>query len=364
MLKAVFALARPLLNVLDPEQAHELTLRSLEAGIYPRGFAPDDGRLAASVWGLTFPNPLGIAAGFDKDARVVGAVLAMGLGFAEIGTVTPRPQQGNPRPRVFRLGKDGAIINRLGFNNGGHAAALTRLERRPPRGVVGVNVGANKDAPDRAADYVEGIQRFYDVAGYFSVNVSSPNTPGLRDLQTPAALDDLLARVLAARTQLMAAGKPRRPIVVKLAPDLAEADLQPVVGVLVSRGVDGIAVANTTLSRPGLSDPALGKEAGGLSGRPLFHRSTVMLARVHLLTRGSIPLIGIGGVDCGATAIAKIEAGATLLQLYTGLVFEGPGLVARIKRDLVAYAEQERLAHIGDATGRRAEEWAARPLEP
>jgi dihydroorotate dehydrogenase len=364
MLEAVFALARPLLNVLDPEQAHELTLRSMEAGIYPRGVAPDDAQLTADVWGLTFPNPLGIAPGFDKDARVVEPVLAMGLGFAEIGTVTPRPQQGNPRPRVFRLGKDGAIINRLGFNNGGHAAALARLQRTPPRGIVGVNVGANKDVPDRAADYVEGIRCFYDVAGYFSVNVSSPNTPGLRDLQAPAALDDLLTRVLAARSQLIASGKPSRPIVVKLAPDLAEADLEPVVGVLMSRGVDGIAVANTTLARTGLSDPALGREPGGLSGRPLFHRSTVMLARVYQLTRGRIPLVGIGGIASGATAIAKIEAGATLLQLYTGLVFEGPGLVARIKRDLVSYAEQEKLSRIGEATGRRAEEWAARPLEP
>jgi dihydroorotate dehydrogenase len=364
MLEAVFALARPLLNVLDPEQAHELTLRSMEAGIYPRSSVPDDGRLAVNAWGLTLPNPLGIAAGFDKDARVVGAVLAMGLGFAEIGTVTPRPQPGNPRPRVLRLGKDGAIINRLGFNNGGHAAALARLERRPPRGVVGINVGANKDAPDRAADYVEGIQSFYDVAGYFTVNVSSPNTPGLRDLQAPAALDDLLARVLAARSQLIASGKPRRPIVVKLAPDLAEADLEPVVGVLVGRSVDGIAIANTTLGRPGLSDPALGEQAGGLSGRPLFHRSTVMLARVYRLTQGRIPLIGIGGIDSGAAAIAKIEAGATLLQLYTALVYEGPGLVARIKRDLVRYAEQEKLARIGEASGRRAEDWAARPLEP
>ena len=201
MLEAVFALARPLLNALDPEQAHELTLRSLEAGIHPRSSAPDDARLAASAWGLAFPNPLGIAAGFDKDARVVGAVLGMGLGFAEIGTVTPRPQQGNPRPRVFRLTGDRALINRLGFNNGGHAAALARLQRHPPRGIVGVNVGANKDAPDRAADYVEGIRCFYDVASYFSVNVSSPNTPGLRDLQAPAALDDLLARVLAARAR-------------------------------------------------------------------------------------------------------------------------------------------------------------------
>jgi dihydroorotate dehydrogenase len=288
----------------------------------------------------------------------------MGLGFAEVGTVTPRPQQGNPRPRVFRLATDGAIINRLGFNNGGHAAALARLERRQAPGIVGINVGANKDAPDRAADYVEGIQRFYDVAGYFTVNVSSPNTPGLRDLQAPAALDDLLARVLAARSQLIASGKPSRPIVVKLAPDLAEADLEPVVAVLMRHGVDGIAISNTTLSRSGVSDGALGKEAGGLSGRPLYHRSTVMLARVHRLTRGAIPLIGIGGIDSGAGAIAKLEAGATLLQLYTALVFEGPGLVARIKRELVRYAEQEKLAHIGEATGRRAEQWAARPLEP
>jgi dihydroorotate dehydrogenase len=364
MLEAVFTLARPLLNVLDPEQAHELTLRSLEAGIHPRSAVPDDGRLAARVWGLELPNPLGIAAGFDKDARVVGAVLAMGLGFAEVGTVTPRPQQGNPRPRVFRLGKDGGIINRLGFNSGGHAAALARLQRRPPSGVVGINVGANKDAPDRVADYVEGIQRFYDVAGYFTVNISSPNTPGLRDLQAPAALDDLLARVLTARSQLVASGKPSRGIVVKLAPDLAEADLEPVIDVLVARGVDGIAISNTTLSRSGISAAALGKEVGGLSGRPLFHRSTVMLARVHRLTRGAIPLIGIGGIDSGAAAIAKLEAGATLLQLYTGLVFEGPGLVARIKRDLVRYAEQEKLRRIGEATGRRAEDWAARPLEP
>ncbi len=290
-------------------------------------------------------------------------VLGMGLGFAEVGTVTPRPQEGNLRPRVFRLTADRALINRLGFNNGGHAAMLARLARRPPRGIVGVNVGANKDSPDRAADYVEGIRRFYDVASYFTVNVSSPNTPGLRDLQAPAALDDLLARVLAARSELTAAGKAKRPIVVKLAPDIAEDDLAPVVDVLVRREVDGIAIGNTTLSRAGVRDVALAQEAGGVSGRPLFHRSTVMLARVYRLTQGKIPLIGIGGIDSGASAIAKIEAGATLLQLYTGLIFEGPGLIARIKRDLVQYADQHKLTRISDATGRRAEAWAAKPLE-
>src|SRR5262245_12262205 len=362
MLETAFLIARPLLNALDPEQAHELTLRALEAGMHPRWRAPDDGRLATNAWGLAFNNPLGIAAGFDKDARVIPAVFGMGLGFAEVGTVTPRPQPGNPRPRIFRLHRDHALINRLGFNSGGHALALSRLLHHPPRGIIGVNVGANRDAPDRAADYVEGIRTFYDVAGYFCINVSSPNTPGLRDLQAPAALDDLLARVLTGRSEAMAAGKPGRPIVVKIAPDIAQADLEPIVAVLMGRGVDGIAVGNTTLSRLGVSDAAR-REPGGLSGRPLFHRSTVMLARVYRLTQGRVPLIGIGGIDSGMAAIAKVEAGATLLQFYTGLVFEGPALISRIKRALVDYAERAKLTRIGEATGVRAEEWATRPLE-
>jgi dihydroorotate dehydrogenase len=286
----------------------------------------------------------------------------MGFGFAEIGTITPRPQEGNPRPRVLRLTQDRALINRLGFNNQGHDAALARLQARARNGIVGVNVGANKDAADRVADYAEGVRRFYEVASYFTINISSPNTPGLRDLQAPAALDALLARVLTARQELSQGGKPRRPVVVKLAPDIAEEDLQPIVEVLLSRAVDGIAVSNTTLVRKGLSDAALAAEAGGLSGRPLFHMSTVMLARIYRLTQGRVPLIGIGGIDSGTTAIAKIEAGATLLQLYTGLVFEGPALLVRIKRDLARYAEARKLARIGNATGRRAEEWAAKPL--
>ena len=236
MLDSIFALARPLLYSLDPEQAHELTLRALEAGVHPRSFSRDDARIAVQAWGLQFSNPFGIAAGFDKDARVPGAVLAMGFGFAEIGTVTPRPQPGNARPRIFRLVEDRALINRLGFNNNGHQAALARLERDRPQGIVGINVGANKDATDRAADYAAGIRCFYDVAGYFSVDISSPNTPGLRDLQAPAALDDLLARVLAERELAMASGKPSRPVIVKLAPDLAEADLEPIIGVLHEPG--------------------------------------------------------------------------------------------------------------------------------
>jgi dihydroorotate dehydrogenase len=363
MLSAVYDFARPLLFGLDPEQAHELTLRALEAGVHPRPAEVDDARLRVGLWGLALPNPLGIAAGFDKDARVPDRLLAMGFGHVEVGTVTPLAQGGNPRPRIFRLVRDRAMINRLGFNNAGHAAALARLSERRragAAGVVGVNVGANRDAADRVADYAAGVRAFCDVASYFTINVSSPNTPGLRDLQVPAALDDLLARVLEARAALVAAGKPSRPVVVKLAPDLAEADLEPVVGVLMKRGVEGIAVSNTTLARDGLADAALAKEAGGLSGRPLFHRSTAMLARVHVLTGGRVPLIGIGGIDSGPAAIAKIEAGATLLQLYTGLVYEGPGLIARIKRDLSAYVAREQLASIGEAVGRRAAEWAAR----
>jgi dihydroorotate dehydrogenase len=359
MLAALYDLARPLLFGLDPERAHELTLRALEAGVYPRPSAPEDPCLATTAWGLALPNPLGMAAGYDKDARAPDALLGMGLGHVEIGTVTPRPQSGNPHPRLFRLVRDRALINRLGFNNGGQAAALARLTQRGRAGVVGVNVGANRDAVDRVADYVAGVRAFYDVASYLTINISSPNTPGLRDLQAPAALDELLARVLDARAALIASGAPRRPIMVKLAPDLAEADLEPIVGVLVRRGVDGIAVSNTTLARDGLADAALANEAGGLSGRPLLQRSTAMLARIYLLTGGRIPLIGIGGIDSGAAAIAKLEAGATLLQLYTGLVYEGPGLIARIKAELVDYARREGLARIGDATGRRAEEWAA-----
>jgi len=361
MLSAAYDFARPLLFCLDPEQAHELTLRTLEAGLHPRPAAPDDARLRMQVWGLTLPNPLGLAAGFDKDARVPDRLLAMGFGHAEVGTVTPLAQAGNPRPRIFRLLRDRAMINRLGFNNAGHAAALARLIRHRSAGlagVVGVNIGANRDAADRVADYAAGVNAFYDVASYLAINVSSPNTPGLRDLQAPAALDELLARILTVRAALIAAGSPRRPVVVKLAPDIAEADLEPIVSVLTRHGVDGIAVSNTTLARDGLTEAAIAKEVGGLSGRPLLQRSTVMLARVHVLTQGRVPLIGIGGIDSGAAAIAKIEAGASLLQLYTGLVYEGPALLSRIKRDLSAYLDREQLGSLSAAVGRRAAAWA------
>jgi dihydroorotate dehydrogenase len=349
----LFGLGQALLLVLDPERAHDLAVKSLELGLYPRATEPDDKRLAQRIFGLDFPNPIGMAAGFDKDARVPRELLATGLGFVEVGTLTPRAQSGNPLPRVFRSQADRAIINRLGFNNEGQEAALERLQRRPT-GVVGVNIGAGRDSSDRIADYVSGIERMGSVASYFTVNISSPNTPGLRDLQAPETLDALLKRALTARGAL--ANKP--PLLVKLAPDLADADLPEVVDVIVGTGVDGIVVSNTTLMRDGLKDATFARETGGLSGRPLFARSTRMLARVYRLTQGKLPLVGVGGVDSGETAVAKIEAGASLLQLYTGLVFEGPGLIGRIKQALVVAIERAGAHDLKPLIGARADDWA------
>ncbi len=356
-MNALFGFGQTLLLALDPERAHELTVKSLELGLYPRPAEPDDERLKQRIFGLDFSNPIGMAPGFDKNARVPREILAMGFGFVEVGTLTPRPQSGNPLPRVFRSIGDRAVINRLGFNNEGQDAALARLKRRPA-GIVGVNIGAGRDSPDRIADYVSGIERMGAVASYFTVNISSPNTPGLRDLQAPAALDALLKRVQAARGALP--NKP--PLLVKLAPDLADDDLPEVVGVIVANGVDGIVVSNTTLARNGLKDARFARETGGLSGRPLFARATRMLARVYKLTGGKLPLIGVGGIDSEETALAKVEAGASLLQLYTGLVFEGPALIGRIKRALVAAIERAGAKDLKPLVGTRAEEWAARSL--
>jgi dihydroorotate dehydrogenase len=358
MIPGLADLAMPFLRTLEPEQAHELTLRAMEAGLYPRPCAADDKRLGQTIWGLYFPNPIGIAAGFDKDARVHRAILASGFGFAEVGTVTPRAQPGNPRPRVFRLPADGAMINRLGFNSGGHAAALSRLEKRSRDGVVGVNVGANKDSDDREADYVAGLEVFSRVADYFTVNISSPNTPGLRDLQAPKELDRLLARLMEKRDASVADGLPSRPIAVKLSPDIADSDVGPICERLVAHRVDGIIVSNTTLDRTGLRSGSKAGETGGLSGAPLFQRSTRLLAQVYVSTGGTIPLIGVGGIHSGETAHGKIEAGASLIQLYTGLVFEGPGLLGRIKETLTAAVDRAGAGSISALVGTKATEWA------
>ena len=366
MLSGLFDLARPLLFALDPEHAHEATLKSLELGMYPRAEGPDDPALASMLGSLRLPNPVGIAAGFDKDARVPDAMLGLGCGFAEIGTVTPLPQSGNPNPRVFRLIADRAVINRLGFNNGGpcrgaRAIASARGTRRGRRQYRRQQRRGRPGQPTMCAASTLST----DVASYFTINISSPNTPGLRDLQAPAALDELLGRVMAARARHVEAGAPARPIVVKIAPDIAEADLPAIAEQLVAHKVDVIAVSNTTLSRPGLSDTVQAKQGGGLSGRPLFHRSTVMLARIHQATDGRIPLIGIGGIDSGETALAKIEAGASLVQLYTGLIYEGPGLIQRIKdaSGSAAAVRQAGARSIAGLVGRRAAEWAAKPLD-
>jgi len=363
MLNSLFNLARPLLFAMEPEAAHEVTLQALEKKLYARATGKDHPCLTTEIMGLRFPNPVGVAAGFDKDARVYQALLAMGFGFSEVGTVTPRPQSGNPKPRVVRLIRDRAIINRLGFNNRGHDLAHDLLSQRAPGGIIGVNIGANKETQNKAEDYAKGIERFYKFADYFMVNVSSPNTPGLRELQAPERLGALLRHVCQTRDRCADTHGKRIPVAVKLAPDIALEDISAIVERLQMHDVDAIAVSNTTLARPSGLQPKLAHESGGLSGRPLFHRSTVMLARIYLEVGGSIPLIGIGGIDSSETAQAKIEAGASLIQLYTGLIYEGLPLLSRIKSQLVAATEHAGAEYCSALTGKKAEEWAAKSIE-
>lgn len=359
MMSSLYSLAQTGLFALDPERAHELSLRALEVGIYPRQTTPDDARLKQTLWGLDFPNPIGMAPGYDKDARVPGALLKMGFGFVEVGTVTPRPQAGNPRPRLFRLISDRGVINRMGFNSAGHETVHARLSQRKFLGIVGVNIGANKDSADFIADFEAGLYTFANCADYFTVNISSPNTPGLRDLQAPDRLAELLSRLTHVRTALAEeAGHPRRPLLVKLSPDIHDDDLRPVVETLLAHHVDGIILTNTTLSREGLADGKHGAETGGLSGRPLFARATRVLAAVYLLTEGRIPLIGVGGIDSGETALAKIQAGASLIQLYTGMVYEGPALLSRIKETIVRHMDATGAISLAQIIGMQAEKWA------
>jgi dihydroorotate dehydrogenase len=303
-------------------------------------------RLATVLAGLNLPNPVGIAAGFDKNAGAVRAALAAGPGFLEIGAVTPRPQQGNPRPRLFRLARDRAAINRFGFNNDGMAAVAPRLAAARGAGVVGVNLGANKDAADRAQDYVTVLRHLWPYADFFTVNVSSPNTERLRELQGRAALDALLGRVMAAKADLGGA----KPVFLKIAPDLAQAELSDIAELALAHGLDGIIATNTTLAREGLRSRHAG-EAGGLSGQPLFARSTEMLGRLYRLTGGKVPLIGVGGVASPEQAYAKIRAGASAVQLYTAMVYQGIGLPGRIAHGLDRLLERDGFAHVAEAVG-------------
>jgi dihydroorotate dehydrogenase len=362
VIRAFDAFSLPLLRWFDPEDAHRLAIQGLKL-LPPTRPRPDDAKLAVRAFGLNFSNPIGMAAGFDKSAEVPDALLRLGFGFVEIGTVTPKPQSGNPRPRLFRLERDEAVINRMGFNNDGAEAVLRRLAARAHfGGIVGVNVGANKDAADRVADYVKLIETFAPVASYFTVNVSSPNTPGLRNLQQAAALDDLLAKVIDARERVRQnAGD--SPVLLKIAPDLSLAELDDVVHIARSRRVDGMIVANTTLARPStLREQVRSKELGGLSGRPLFRLSTRMVAETYVRAEGAFPLVGVGGIDSGGAALTKIRAGASLIQLYSSLIYKGLGLVDDIKNDLAATllrTGRDSLSEIvgADAATITAEDW-------
>ncbi|MFM2128983.1 MAG: hypothetical protein RL477_529 [Pseudomonadota bacterium] len=355
---SLWSIARGALFALPAETAHGLTIRALRAGLGPRAAQRADDRLAIEVFGRRFANPLGLAAGFDKDARVIAPMLAMGFGFVEVGTLTPRPQPGNPRPRLFRLKEDRAVINRLGFNNGGAEAAAGRLAafrsrnaanaRVHPRdtgGIVGVNIGRNKTSTDAVADYAEAARVLGPLADYLVINVSSPNTPGLRDLQGAGVMAELVAAVRAAR------GPTAPPVLVKIAPDLTDAQLADICALARAGGMDGLTVSNTTVERPAGLRSAEKGETGGLSGAPLFAPSTRLLADAYAEVRGRVPLIGVGGVASADDAYAKIRAGASLVQLYTALVYEGPGLPGRILAGLGERLAADGFASIRDAVG-------------
>ena len=346
------SLAAAALRRLDPETAHDLTIKALKAGIGPRAWRTEQPELAIDLCGLALPNCVGLAAGFDKNAEVPDAMLGAGFGFVECGTVTPLPQAGAPRPRIFRLSEDRGVINRLGFNNHGLDAYAARLSGRPRRGIVGANIGANKDSPDRIGDYVTGLTRLWGLADYFAVNISSPNTPGLRDLQGGEALQDLLGRLAEARAERQADGG-AYPIFLKVAPDLDDARIEAIVEAALAHGLDALIVGNTTLTRPAFLRSPLASESGGLSGEPLMALSTEVLARFHARAGGRIALIGAGGIASGADAYAKIRAGARAVQIYSGLVYRGPGLVGAIRAELALRVKADGFRSIAEAVGQR-----------
>jgi dihydroorotate dehydrogenase len=342
----IYPLLRPILFRLDAEKAHRLAVRalSLRTGAAPTA----DPKLAQRLWSLDFPNPVGLAAGFDKNAECYRGALGLGFGFVEIGSVTPRPQAGNPRPRLFRLPADRAVINRMGFNNDGMEAVAARLESRDRRrGIVGVNLGKNKETVDAAADYELGTARLGPLADYLVINVSSPNTPGLRALQGKEPLAELVGRTRAARDRL--ANRPA--LLLKIAPDLTEDDQRDIAEVALAEKLDGLIISNTTIARPLLAEAKVATETGGLSGAPLFDPSTTLLGRMYRLTQGRLPLIGVGGIGSAREAYAKIRAGASLVQFYSAMVYEGPGLAARVAAGLPALLSADGFAHVKDAVG-------------
>lgn len=353
-LPGVQGLARDALLRMDPETAHAATLAALRLGAVPSQREPDPPELATRLCGLDLTNPVGMAAGFDKNAEVPRPLARLGFGMVEVGTVTPRPQKGNPQPRLFRLPEVGGVINRMGFNNEGHEAAFARLKGLRVPAALGVNIGANKDSEDFVADYVLGVQRFADLADYLTVNVSSPNTPGLRNLQADEALRRLLGEVLAARAK----ARTRVPVLLKIAPDLDEAGLDAVARVMLATDLDGLIVSNTTIGREAIAGQALAGEMGGLSGKPLFPLATQRLAQMRQRV-GALPIVGVGGIHSPQTALAKFEAGADAIQLYSALVFGGMDLLERIKRGLFSAVRSAGKANISELVGSRTDDWAA-----
>ncbi|WP_374369911.1 quinone-dependent dihydroorotate dehydrogenase [Dongia sp.] len=349
----LYPFLRPLLFQLDAENAHRLAVRALAATPAQAGSSAEDVMLRQILWGRSFPNPLGLAAGFDKNAEAYRGAFGLGFGFVEIGSVTPRPQAGNPRPRLFRLIHDRAVINRMGFNNDGMARVAERLRARDRKaGILGINLGKNKETEDAAADYELGVATLGPLADYLVINVSSPNTPGLRALQGKAPLAALVDRVRVARDALAAdISKTQPPLLLKIAPDLTAEDRVDIAEVALTHGLDGLIISNTTISRPAHLAPAFAGEAGGLSGAPLFAMSTALLRDMYRLIEGRLPLIGVGGIASAADAYAKIRAGASLVQLYSALVYEGPGLPARIVAELPALLARDGFKSIGEAVG-------------
>jgi len=350
-------IAMPAFRIFSAETAHNLGIKLAKYKIVPRPQKADTPLLTTKVWGKSFPNPVGLAAGYDKHGEAVDGLLTMGFGFVEVGSVTPEPQPGNAKPRVFRLTGDEAVINRYGFNSDGHDAVYERLSQRKhsqndkDSGLLGINLGKNKESPDAVNDYVKGVEKFGNIADYLVVNVSSPNTPGLRDMQKQEVLANLLDKVVEARNKLEKIPKP--PLLVKIAPDLTEDDRRNIANIVTrpKSGVDGLIISNTTIARPDSIQSKHSSETGGLSGKPLREMSTDVIRDMYRLTNGQIPIVGVGGVSCGEDAYAKVRAGASLIQLYSALIFLGPPVLDKIKQELEDCLLKDGYSHLSEAVG-------------
>ena len=347
----LYSLARPLLFCLEAEKAHNLSIRALKNGLLPRISNEFDPILASEHFGIRFPNPIGLAAGYDKNAEVIPAISGLGFGFVEAGSITPRAQPGNPRPRIFRLAKDAAIINRLGFNNRGLEEAERNITAFAEKAVVGANLGANKDSPDRIDDYVRGMNRLAPLASYITVNISSPNTPGLRALQGKAVLDDLLGRLCEARNALTEDGVKHFPILLKIAPDLTDDDNADIAASVLAMEIEGLIISNTTITRPASLIDTQKAENGGLSGRPLRKISLGVLKEMYQATEGKILIVGVGGIETAADAYERIRAGASLIQLYSAMIYHGPYVAAKIALGLAQLLREDGFESINEAIG-------------